>query len=429
MGRGGIFVCLPLEGVASSAALKAVRAANRDVPIVVHDPQGELADSSKLIREGEFYCIFGALRPEAAARVVHALVEYRTNTQLSTLAACVAQPLEREPWRDILVGECQALERVADLIRAIAPRQSTVLITGETGTGKEIVARAIHMASGRSAKPMVAVNCSALPESLLEAELFGHVKGAFTGAVANRIGRFEQAHQSTIFLDEIGDLPLETQGKLLRVLQERELQRVGSVETVKVDARVIAATNVDLAEAVRNKKFREDLYYRLQVVPVQLPALRDRGDDIPLLVDHFVEKLCRKEGLPLKFATPATLDRLCRFGWPGNVRQLEHAVEMAVVLSGDRRVLEPEDFPLADEVPSTQPKPILEGGIEMPEEGLDFEAMMCQIQRYLLTQALEKAGGNKSRAAEMLRMKRSTLVSKVKTLSAGDSALAFSEGD
>ncbi|MGH9665297.1 MAG: sigma-54 interaction domain-containing protein, partial [Bryobacteraceae bacterium] len=285
--------------------------------------------------------------------------------------------------------------------------------------GKEMVARALHMASGRAHLPMVAINCSALPESLLEAELFGNVRGAFTGAINQRVGRFEQAHRSTLFLDEIGDMPFETQTKLLRVLQEREFQRIGSSETVHVDVRVIAACNVDLIERIRQGRFREDLYYRLNVVPVCVPPLRDRVADIPLLVHHFVEKVCRHEELPPKRVTEQTLERLRSHAWPGNVRQLENAVEMAIALSGDRETLYPSDFPLPPAMPR-KPQAVAGGGpaIAVPDEGLDFERIVGGIERSILEQALRKSGGNKKQAAEMLRLKRTTLAAKLKSLEA-----------
>jgi len=302
------------------------------------------------------------------------------------------------------------------MIRLIGPRKSTALISGETGVGKELVARAIHLASPRSQAAMVSVNCTALPENLLEAELFGHVKGAFTGAVNHRIGRFEQANRGTLFLDEIGDLPLDTQAKLLRVLQEREFQRIGSSETVKVDVRVIAATNVDLAQAVREGRFREDLYYRLNVVPIHVPALRERTSDIPALVLHLVSKICNQEGLPPKKIARETLHRLAACPWPGNVRQLENAVEMAVALSGERETLYPADFPL----PSA---PVLRSGaaaavptISIPDEGLDFDQIVGHMERTILEQALRKTGGNKAQAAGILRLKRTTLSAKLRSL-------------
>jgi len=325
---------------------------------------------------------------------------------------------EDSAWRSLLVGESSALEAVVEIIRLVGPRRSTVLITGETGTGKELVAKAIHLASPRASRPMVALNCSAVPDTLLEAELFGHVKGAFTGAVAPRTGRFELAHNSTLFLDEVGDLPLDLQAKLLRVLQEREFQRLGSSETVRVDVRVVAATNVDLADRVKRKMFREDLYYRLNVVPLWIPPLRERVSDIPLLVDHFLKKICRAEGLAPKRVTEEAIWRLQRYHWPGNIRQLENLVEMAVALSGERDLLHPEDFPLPQEPwPNTAAAPPLAEPFCLPPEGLDFEATVNSIERRILEQALERAGGNKKRAAALLRLKRTTFTAKLKSLS------------
>src|SRR5579862_3650892 len=207
----------------------------------------------------------------------------------ASTAVAVGKAVVEEKWRRLLIGSSPAMERTIEVIRLVGMRRATVLITGETGTGKEMVARALHMAGPRASSPMVAVNCNALPENLMEAELFGHVKGAFTGAIQQRVGRFEQAHRGTLFLDEVGDLPLDVQTKLLRVLQEREFQRVGSSETIRVDVRVIAATNDDLIEQIRAGRFREDLYYRLNVVPMTIPPLRERLDDIPRLVEHFIE--------------------------------------------------------------------------------------------------------------------------------------------
>jgi transcriptional regulator with GAF, ATPase, and Fis domain len=315
-----------------------------------------------------------------------------------------------------LVGSSRGIEDVGRIVRLVGPRRATVLITGETGTGKEVAARAIHMAGPRAALPMVSVSCAALPEHLLEAELFGHVRGAFTGAVANRAGRFEQANGSTLFLDEVGELPLELQAKLLRVLQEREFQRLGSSETVRTDVRVIAATNADLALRVREGCFREDLYYRLNVVPLHMPPLRARPGDIALLACHFVDKICRAERLPSKRIVREALDRLARHGWPGNVRQLENAVETAVALSGDRATLEAADFPLGPPA-ALKPSPSRHAPVvALPDEGLDFERAVSHFERSLLEQALRRAGGNKTAAADMLRLKRTTLAAKLRSL-------------
>jgi DNA-binding NtrC family response regulator len=330
--------------------------------------------------------------------------------------ARMAHALEGDDWQRLLVGDSPPIRRISHIIRLIGGRRSTVLITGETGTGKEIAARAIHMAGPRRRAPLVAVNCTALPENLLEAELFGHVRGAFTGAFHARVGRLEQAQAGTLFLDEIGDLPLDLQAKLLRVLQEREFQRVGSSETVKLDARIIAATNCDLLQRIAEGRFREDLYYRLNVVPIELPPLRERRSDIPALALHFIEKVCRAEGIPVKTITPEALDRLAVYSWPGNVRQLENAIEMAAALSGDRRELFAADFPLALAERSSSALPSAAPAISLPEGGLDYCQTLAVIERSILEQALQKTGGNKKAAAEMLRLKRTTLSAKIRSL-------------
>jgi DNA-binding NtrC family response regulator len=318
----------------------------------------------------------------------------------------------------LLVGRSEAMERVIRVVRLVASRRCTVLIQGETGTGKEMVAKAIHAASNRSHLEMVAVNCNALPENLLEAELFGHVKGAFTAAVQNRIGRFEQANRSTLFLDEIGDLPMDIQVKLLRVLQEREFQRLGSSETIRVDTRVVTATNVDIASEIRNGRFREDLYYRLNVVPILVPALRERREDIPLLVEHLIDKVCRAEDMAAKRISQEAMDRLSLFDWPGNVRQLENAVEMALALSGDRATLELRDFPLPSDSACRNDQETTPPIVSVPEEGIDFERVIYRIERDLIAQALRRTNGNKKQAANILRLKRTTFTAKLKSLEA-----------
>ena len=323
--------------------------------------------------------------------------------------------LAEEDWRRLLIGESQPMREVCQVIRLVGARRATVLITGETGAGKELAARALHMAGPRRNGPFIAVNCAAIPENLLEDELFGHVRGAFTGAIQSRIGRFEQAHGGVIFLDEIGELPLELQAKLLRVLQEREFQRLGGAETVRVDVRVIAAANCDLAERIAHNRFREDLYYRLNVVPIQMPALRERVDDIPALAAHFVDKICRAEEIVPKRISPEALDRLGGYRWPGNVRQLENSIEMAVAMSGDRPLLLPSDFRLPEQ-PQTPSPPMARSAFQLPDNGLDYERTVSEIERSILEQALERTGGNKKAAAEMLGLKRTTLAAKVRSL-------------
>lgn len=308
------------------------------------------------------------------------------------------------------------MERVAEIIRLAAPRRSTVLITGETGTGKEVAARAIHAASDRARKPMIAVNCGAIPANLIESELFGYVRGAFTGAMQSRGGRFEDAQGGTILLDEVGELPLELQAKLLRVLQEREVQRLGSSEVIRLDVRVIAATNADLADAVRRREFREDLYYRLNVVPLRMPALRDRRGDIAMLAEHFVGSICAMEGMPEKELSASAIDAVEQYSWPGNVRQLQHAVEMAVVLSGDRRLLTAADFALPGPALATSNS---DRQVRLTPAGLNFDEEVSRFERGILEQALSLCGGNKARTAEFLQMKRTTLLAKLKSLGFG----------
>jgi DNA-binding NtrC family response regulator len=377
-------------------------------PVLVRDPDATLSDAVRMTRLGVYQFLEG---DESSAQIEQAIESRRTN-DLPRLGVNQG----REEWAGLLVGESREMRQVSHIIRMVGSRRATVLITGETGTGKELAARALHMAGTRRGGPMVAVNCSALPENLLEAELFGHVRGAFTGAVQNRTGRFEQAQGGTLFLDEIGELPMELQAKFLRVLQEREFQRLGSSETIHVDIRVVAATNCDLLERIEQGKFREDLYYRLNVVPLHMPPLRQRPADIPVLAAHFVEKVCRMEGIPVKKLTPEAVERLCSFSWPGNVRQLENAIEMAVALSGDRLMLAPSDFPLPAPSRARAGMPAALPFVAVPDAGLDYEQTLAVIERSILGQALQKTGGNKKAAAEMLHLKRTTLSAKVRSL-------------
>jgi DNA-binding NtrC family response regulator len=401
----------PLAGWSPEELLAQLQHINPSVPVILADPEGGLEDAVRLTRLGAYHYFGKCLSAAAIAEQLENAVEHRRTLELSLLGARVSA----EPWRKWLVGESRAMQKVVQIIRLVGSRRCTVLICGETGTGKEMAARALHAASPRAHLPMVTVNCSALPENLLEAELFGHVKGAFTGAVNHRIGRFEQAHGSTLFLDEIGELPLELQVKLLRVLQEREFQRLGSSETIRVDIRVAAASNANLLEKVEKGKFREDLYYRLNVVPIEMPPLRERLSDIPMLARHFIDKICRLEDIRAKDAGPETLDRLRSYWWPGNVRQLENAVEMAVALSGARSTLYPGDFHLPAS-PAGRRGPATAPSIAVPESGLDFEQTVGSFERSILEQALRKTGGNKKKAADMLRLKRTTLSAKLRTL-------------
>lgn len=393
---------LPLDAEIIEDALADAHSAAVPVPVVIYDRR-DLLDESLVRPAMNFRHITRQVTPDELGNVILEAIQ--------EAAGSVSDPGTREPWQDLLIGESQAMRELHAMIRLVGPRHSTVLITGETGTGKEMIARAIHLASKRAGNDMVAVNCAAIPENLAEAELFGHAKGAFTSAISHRVGRFEQAHRGTILLDEIGEIPMEVQPKLLRVIQERELQRVGSSETIQLDTRVIAATNVDLELAVEQKRFREDLLYRLNVVPIRVPPLRARATDIPLLVEHFSEKICRREGFRPKTISASALERLMTYHWPGNVRQLEHVIERSISLAGHRGRLYLGDIQLPDArlaMEAAGPE------IDVPMTGMNFERVIGQVERLLIQEALRKCDGNKAKAARILGLKRTTMLYKSK---------------
>jgi transcriptional regulator with PAS, ATPase and Fis domain len=335
-------------------------------------------------------------------------VERALNSSLESRSVDAAQ-------NKALIGRHSSMQAVSTSVALVANRRCTVLIEGETGTGKEVVAREIHRSGSRSRGPWVAVNCGAIPEALLEAELFGHVKGAFTGAVQGRIGKFEAADHGTIFLDEIGDMPVAVQAKLLRVLQEREVERLGGNEKIRLDVRVIAATNVNLREKVKAGLFRQDLYYRLNVFQITLPPLRDRMDDTPALARHFVTKICAAEHVKPRSLDNSALQLLMQHDWPGNVRELENVIETAVILSGDRSSVFASDIRIntgaSQDVISEQP-----GRVSIPSDGLDYQQALEKFELDLLTQALARTRGNKTAAAELLSLKRTTLSARMRVL-------------
>jgi DNA-binding NtrC family response regulator len=399
----------PVADLDPGEMLDRVHALAKDTMVVFRLRGGSAGEAVRLARQGAYFCCDEGCGAEELADIITAAVE-----EVRSRRAAAEQ--QGRPWRRQLVGESSAMRDLDRIVDLVAKRRCTILITGETGTGKEVAARAIHQAGDRAHQPMVAINCSAIPEHLLEAELFGHTKGAFTGAVNARMGRFEEANHGTLFLDEIGDMPVELQAKLLRVLQEREVQRLGSSETIKVDVRVIAASNLDLQERVKQGRFREDLYYRLNVVPIQMPPLRERPGDIGLLARHFVAKVCRMEGIPEKEIYNETVEHLKRYEWPGNVRQLENMVEKAVVLSGDRQQLLPADFALPGRGPVPVPMSTDLLHFPVPDHGMDLARTLSQFEKMILEQALQKTNGNKTLAADLLRLKRTTLMSKLRVL-------------
>ncbi|HLD78181.1 MAG TPA: sigma-54 dependent transcriptional regulator, partial [archaeon] len=307
--------------------------------------------------------------------------------------------LETQHRFDNIVGKSARMAEIFDTIRKIADSPSTVMVSGESGTGKELVARAIHFNSQRRTKPFVSVNCGAIPEALMESELFGHVKGAFTGAVANKVGLFSAAEAGTLFLDEITEIPTLLQVKLLRAIQEREVRRVGDTRDLKVDVRLIAASNRELEQAVSEGVLREDLFYRLNVIPIHLPPLRERREDIALLVAHFLQKFGRQLNKDVRGVTPEALAILERYHWPGNIRELENVLERAIVLGGGE-VLGADALP--ESVRRERPMKALE--VELPEDGMDLEATLDALERRYLQRALDRSGGVQTKAAELLRM-------------------------
>jgi DNA-binding NtrC family response regulator len=359
-------------------------------------------------------------KPFQFDELMHVLTKALEQRRLQSENAYLHQQLDERFGLGSMVGKSAPMRALFQLIETVAPAPATILITGETGTGKEMVARAIHQTSPRHRGRFVAINVSAIPETLLDAELFGHARGAFTGAVAMRQGRLEQADGGTLFLDEVGTMPMALQMKMLRVLQEREFERLGDTHTIKVDVRVVAATNADLWKMVKDGTFREDLYYRLNVIPVQLAPLRERVEDIPLLVNSFIKKYRRidkesgldKDVVAVTVAQDA-MRHLMAFAWPGNVRQLENAMERALAMIGSRTQIEVADLPAdVQATGAASVKPTL----DLPPDGLDLPGLVAQIERDMIERALARTEQNKGAAARLLGLKRTTLVEKLKRL-------------
>ena len=401
---------LRLPGIGGREVLDASLERYPDIIAIVITGYGTVKDAVDAIKQGAADFITKPFQFDALLHVLRSAIEQR---RLKSENAYLRSQLEDRYRIDGLVGRSRIMRDLFQLLETVAATSSTVLITGETGTGKELAARAIHHNSARRANRFVALNCSAIPETLLEAELFGHARGAFTGAVGTRQGRVEQAHKGTLFLDEVGTMSPALQAKLLRVLQEREFERVGDSHTIKIDVRVIAATHSDLAKMVADGTFREDLFYRLNVLPVQLPPLRDRREDIPLLVQHFLQRLAADSGRGAMTVSQEAMRRLMAHRWPGNVRQLENAVERALAFSQGRSHIDVQDLP-----PEIQSQSAVVEGADswLPEDGIDFERYIEGIELALIKRSLERTRGNKRQAARLLNLKRTTLIEKLKRL-------------
>ena len=392
--------------------LREIRRRDPDAVVVIVTAYSSIEGAIEAMREGAFHYIPKPFQNQEVLLTVEKGAERRKLTEENRR---LKQELSRQYGLGRIVGKSETMRKVFDLVRLAGPSKSTILVEGESGTGKELVARAIHTHSPRAGAPFVTVNSGSMPTDLLESNLFGHVRGAFTGAIANKKGLFEVADGGSIFFDEIGTVSLETQAKLLRVIQEKEFMRVGSVDTQKADVRIIAATNVDLKKMVGEGRFRDDLYYRLCVITIAIPPLRERGEDIPLLADHFVRLYASENNKPITGLHPDVMKALLDYDWPGNVRELENAIERAVVLCPGGVIgleLLPETVlqPDRTEVP-----------IRLPENGATYKDLVEDYERRLVRTALRRTGGVQKRAAELLRMKPTTLHEIIKRLEIRDS--------
>ena len=396
---------LRMPGMDGIAFVRRVRAIDPEAVCIVVTGFGSPERSIEALDAGAFWFIEKSYeRLACLGPLIAKAVEFRrlhgANRQLQ-------RQLETRYGFENIVGESEPLRDTLDTVRKVADSEATVLVLGESGVGKELIARALHYNSPRAQRPFVAVNCGAIPEELLESELFGHVRGAFTGALRDRIGRFAAANGGTLFLDEIGDMSPQLQTKVLRALQEREFEPVGSSRTERVDVRFVAATNQNLPALIRERKFREDLYFRLAVVPIEVPALRHRREDIALLVRHFLE-VQRRSYPEIQGVTEAALKRLVEYDWPGNVRELQALIERLTILRRSGWIDEAE---LPSNVAGHTPeRPI----VSLPATGVDFEALVSSYEQELILQALEATSWNKNRASQLLGLKRTTLVEKIR---------------
>jgi DNA-binding NtrC family response regulator len=399
-----------MPGIGGLELVRQIHEVDPDLPCIVITGYGSAESSVEALQAGAFWYLEKPF-DQGPLDVVRRLVEQAIEHGRLKSENRLLQSQLRSRYRfDRIVGHAPGLERVLEVVEKVADTDSTILITGESGTGKELIARALHYNSRRADRMFVTVNCGAIPEELLESELFGHVRGAFTNAVSHREGRFAIADGGTLFLDEIGDMSPSLQVKLLRVLQDRSFEPVGSSKTVRVDVRVVAATHQDLSQAIREGRFREDLYYRLNVIPIEVPPLRERREDIPLLVHHFLELHAREKERKVTGIAPEALTRLAEYSWPGNVRELENLMERLVVLRGEGEI-QLADLP---EALRAAPGASLPRAPQVPAGGLSFNEVVERIETDLILQALERTAWNKNQAARLLGLHRTTLLEKIK---------------
>jgi len=396
-----VLLDIALPGKDGLEILQELKARYPALPVVMISAYGSVENAVKATRLGAYDFI------EKPPNAENILLTVRNALEMTRLAEENRRlRLQTAPVREI-VGKSEAMQRLREQVRMVAPTNASVLITGENGTGKELVARALHAFSLRAHKPFVEVNCAAIPEDLIESELFGHEKGAFTGATSRRQGKFDQAHEGTLFLDEIGDMSLKTQAKILRILEEQRFERVGGSRPLQVDVRVVAATNKNLAEEIQRGTFREDLYHRINVIPLQVPPLRERREDIPLLAKHLLQELARENDAPAKTITPRALEALTNLPWPGNVRELKNFIwRLAILTPGPQ--IDLADLHLTP--PPAAPSGDLDRLLEMP----DFREARARFEKEYLRRQLEECGGSVSLLAERIGLERSHLYRKLK---------------
>ena len=390
-------------------ALAKIKTLNPEIPIIMMTAYSSVDSAVKAMKSGAYDYLTKPLDVDELLLLIEKALRH---TRLEKENLLLKEQLGSRFDFANIIGRSPAMKKLLETVALVAPSDATVLILGESGTGKELIANAIHQNSPRKGHPLIKINCAALPETLLESELFGHEKGAFTGAVSARQGRFQQAHDGTIFLDEIAEMPLPLQSKILRVLQEREFQPVGSSKTINVNTRIVTATNKNLQEEIQANRFREDLYYRINVVSLTAPALRERRDDIPLLADHFLKRFGEKNKKALQGFTPKAMDLLVRHDWPGNIRELENAIERAVIMARGQRIT-PEEFP----APLRGPEPKWsEPAAEAPVQAADppVERSLKQLEKETILRTLAENGGNRTRTANILGISRRTLQLKLK---------------
>jgi two-component system response regulator AtoC len=404
-----IITDLMMPGVSGMDLLDFARKHRPEVMVIMITGHASVETAITAMKNGAFDYITKPIKLDEVKIIIHQATDKR-NLLLENIS--LKKELKGKYTFDNIIGTSRPMQEIFSIMERVVNSDSTVLITGDSGTGKELVAKALHYNGPRKENPFVAINCAAIPSELLESELFGHVKGSFTGAVANKPGKFEQANTGTMFLDEIGSMTMALQGKLLRVLQEKEIERVGGAKPMKVDVRIISATNTDLEKAVKRGLFRDDLFYRLNVIPIHLPSLRDRAEDIPMLAAHFIGKYNEKMKKGIKGLASGVMDYLVAYEWPGNIRELENVIERAVTLTDGEYIQE-----------NALPQSIL--GVagqefysvpQIPDKGTDLEKELEGFEAAMIRMALKKTGGIKTKAAELLNLKRTTLIEKMRRL-------------